>query len=177
MRGLTVAGRSLRVWGGRLALFAFGLQLALTFGHLHCEDVYGPLGHAVVQGHGSAQMAADRGPGSSGADTDLPGDAVEAACAICISAQFTASAALPEPIRLQIPVRSFRLHGSAGTVLALTAPAFLLHQTRAPPTALTDRRSTAPPRHSRDGAPSDSVRGAPPCIASFAPAPPLRPPR
>ena len=85
--------RSLRTKGSRIALFAVWL-IALSFGHIHPEDIFGPIGHAVAQGHGITQVASDRsaapqGPskhGAAAADTD--------GCAICASMMLAASTGL-----------------------------------------------------------------------------------
>ena len=119
----------LRRFAGRLALLAVWLQLALSFGHIHPWDIF-PFGHPVVQGVGSSQVVADhRGPLAPWSDSA----AADQACAICANMAMAGSLVLPDPVKLPLPVYAVGQAVEFGSALALTSPAFLLFQTRAPP--------------------------------------------
>ena len=91
-------------WGGRAAFFALWLQLALTAGHMHPEDLFGPSGGLVLHDHGARHqetLSRDRSGSSPGdaqpsLDTDV--------CAICAAMQMVAVAVPPLPFRLQAPL-------------------------------------------------------------------------
>ena len=131
--------RSLRLFGGRLALLALGLQLVLSFGHLHPEDIFGPLGHAIGQGHGFTEVASDHraapaspfhhGPFHHGMDADEDG------CAICAAVHLAGTVLLPDPFRLQAPQGTIVAVAAPRLRFVLTPAPFLLFQTRAPPIA------------------------------------------
>jgi len=121
---------ALRNWGARLALFAVCLQFLLSFGHIHPQDVFGPLGHAVVPGHGTTVVSAPLQSPSSPAG--IP-DVAEDACSICASLALLATGALPDPARLPPPSLSVALATPQDAELAPRASPFRLFQTRAPP--------------------------------------------
>ena len=122
----------LRHYGGRLALLAVLLQLALFFGHIHPGDIF-PFGHPVAQGHGVAAIA--------NADDNVPlvplppigSNDIDLTCAICANMALASALVMPDPVRLPLPldVAGVPLLRSDGFVL--TAAPFLLFQTRAPP--------------------------------------------
>ncbi len=123
---------SLKQWGGWIALFALYVQLALSFGHMHADDVYGQLGHGVEQGQGHDSLAAQhRGSPETPVQQDTSDTADE--CGICAAVHLTATAVLPEPARVVPAIQS----GTAGTVRAapftLAAAPYLLSRPRAPP--------------------------------------------
>ncbi len=122
---------ALRDWGARFALLAVWLQLALSFGHVHPQDVYGPLGHAVVQGHGVTAVSAPV-PSGQNPSGGLAGIA-EDACAICESIALLSTAALPDPVRLPPPPPAAITSIREIADLAIAPAPFSLFQTRAPP--------------------------------------------
>jgi DUF2946 family protein len=121
MRGL----RSIRRFGAGLGLFALLLQLALSFGHVHPEDLFGASAAGIEAAAGKAQPADQ--------DRHAPGTPHDD-CPICAVMHLAGTIVVPEPPALVVP-----------TVLA-TAP-----QERPPnPLVLVARRSPfqtrAPPQ-------------------------------
>ena len=80
--------------GSWAALFALCIQLALSFGHIHPED---------IQGSSSAKVAhlQDQNDGSPDADHGKPDHDV---CAICAALSLTSSSVLPTVSLLTTPV-------------------------------------------------------------------------
>ena len=111
--------------GAWAALFAFALQIALSFGHVHLPKI--AASSASAAGFSLAQSSRDGVPGP-----DRHGGANDV-CAICATIGLIASSALPEPASLTPPPSSAsawpREFDSA-------APSFESHfpfQARAPP--------------------------------------------
>jgi hypothetical protein len=119
--------RANRVFGGHLALFALAVQLVLSFGHIHREDIYGSappaaLAQALAADH--AQLPADH---SSKHGDDY--------CAICatislLSTSFVATAPL-----LPVPVAFYAVEHVDRAAIASVAPRRAPFQSRAPPRA------------------------------------------
>jgi hypothetical protein len=125
--------RFLRHYGGRLALFAVWLQLALSFGHIHPGDIF-PFGHPVAQGHAVTSVA---NAGDGAPLTPLRpagGDVIDLTCAICASMALAAALVVPDPVRLPLPLDAVVASVLQDDGFILTAAPFLLFQTRAPPT-------------------------------------------
>ncbi len=122
-----------RRWGGRIALLAVWIQFALSFGHMHPEDVFGRLGHAVVQGEHATQVTVDRQvpvpalPGNQNPAADPDG------CAICSAVHLTSTTLLPDAVLLPVPTETRLARHSAYVAFVLTSAPFLLFRTRAPP--------------------------------------------
>lgn len=76
-------------FGGWLALFALGLQLALSFGHIHAED----FAAANVAAAGQSQNA----PDGDHHDNDHDG------CAICAVMHMAATSLVPAPPCVALP--------------------------------------------------------------------------
>jgi len=119
--------RTLRGWGGRIALLAMWLQLGLGFGHIHPSDIYGPLGHPVVVDHGLVQ-AAPQPPAAPEPLADL-------ACPICATMALAASLVLPAPPLLPLPTSIAAPAASFAAPPLLVAAPYLLFAIRAPPLA------------------------------------------
>ena len=82
--------RQWRKTGAALGLFAFVLQLWLSFGHVHAESV------APAQ----TETAALSAPGDHDDDTTLHRDL----CAICVTAQLLSSSLVPSaPVLIHLP--------------------------------------------------------------------------
>jgi hypothetical protein len=83
--------------GGRLALFALALQLVLSFGHIHAED----LGLASAEA-----VASPAHTSASGDGTPPPQDRGDAhdVCAICVTLSLSATSLLPVVASLTLPV-------------------------------------------------------------------------
>jgi len=122
----------LRHYGGRLALLAVWLQLALLFGHIHPADIF-PFGHPVAQGQDVAAIANARDNAPLVPLPPVGGKGIDLTCAICANMALSAALVMPDPVRLPLPldVAVVPLRQSDGFVL--TAAPFLLFQTRAPP--------------------------------------------
>ena len=117
-----------RKWGGCLALFALALQLILSFGHVHTED----LGLAAP-----AEAVASHAQSASGDDTQPPRhrDDAHDICAICIALSLSATSLLPVVTSLSLPI-AYEWEWpanvqSAQVVFALKS----YYQARAPPRA------------------------------------------
>jgi hypothetical protein len=125
--------RFLRHYGGRLALLAVWLQLALSFGHIHPGDIF-YFGHPVTQGHAVTAIA---NPRDGAPPTPLQpgsGDAIDLTCAICANVALAAALVVPDPVRLPLPLDAVVASVLQDDGFILTAAPFLLFQTRAPPT-------------------------------------------
>jgi hypothetical protein len=114
--------------GSRLALFALGIQLALSFGHIHLHDF-------IPDSTRSAAIeAAVASPGEN-APGHHPDGSPDTDCAICALLHLASGSPPAEPPALPLPVRT----GSTGLwalaeVLAASAP-HSLFQARGPPAA------------------------------------------
>lgn len=85
-----------RQWSGRLALFALALQLALSFGHIHADD----LGLTAP-----AEAAASHAP-STNSDGKPPQDRGDThdVCAICVTLSLSATSLVPVVAALTVPI-------------------------------------------------------------------------
>jgi hypothetical protein len=77
--------RNNRSFGSWAALFALAVQLGLSFGHVHLEDIKGPSAAIPTSVDGSPNVPADDDHGAPGHDF----------CAICASLSLTSSSVLP----------------------------------------------------------------------------------
>lgn len=123
--------RAKRKFGGRLALFALALQLTLSFGHIHPEDIFGP-----------ARAAADASIALPAADhswllsTDQHSSHNDDYCAICATMYLLASSSVPEaPQLLPLPFASQPIEHLDGVTAVFIAPRRAPFQSRAPPLA------------------------------------------
>jgi hypothetical protein len=115
-----------RQWGGRLALFALALQLVLSFGHIHAED----LGRAApAEAVASHPQTSATGDGTPPQDQDDAHDV----CAICVTLSLSANSLLPVVASLALPVayeREWRADIQSAQVVFDLRP---YYQARAPP--------------------------------------------
>jgi hypothetical protein len=131
-----LAGRAMMQWlrskrrtGARLGLFALAVQLVLSFGHIHLQDVAprSILGAAASHGAWSAW-------GSSGQRT--PGGLPDDDCPICMAVHVAASGLLPMTPMAALPDPfGFALRATIIEKLDVSIPRHILFQTRAPPLA------------------------------------------
>jgi hypothetical protein len=113
-----------------LALFALGLQMILSFGHVHLEEIARTDEARVAlaaAGHASQSLLAQH-PGAGDDDDD-------AYCPICASVYLTANSFIPAAPVLSLAsastaVEHFRRHAPV-----FFAPRRLAFQSRAPPLA------------------------------------------
>jgi hypothetical protein len=107
-----------------LAIAAMLIQFVASYGHFHTQDYrFLQRGHAALS---VASAHADGGSSGHGLATDLD-------CPICTSIQALGSSALPDSIRLPMPVFRASLVPVAFDPLRLTPPPHLLFDTRGPP--------------------------------------------
>jgi hypothetical protein len=110
-------------FGSWLALFAIAIQLVLSFGHIHLEDIRGssPVIAAPSQTQPSAPVDDDRG--SAGHDF----------CAICASLNLTSSSVLPTVVSPAVPI--YHPHAWIADVqpTQISYNIHFLFQARAPP--------------------------------------------
>jgi hypothetical protein len=114
-------------FGGRLALFALALQIALSFGHIHREDIYGPA-------RATAAIAA-----AAVADNSAPSDRSskhsDDYCAICATMSLLGSSFVATAPQLPLPVVSHFID-HVDRVAAIFVPTRRASfQSRAPPAA------------------------------------------
>jgi len=113
-------------WGGTLALFALALQLVVSFGHVHAEDLTGkPLSIASTQHTGAPQVLADDG------DTDHH----DHYCDICATLLALASAQIATPPLLPTARTFARVEAPIEARVAAAEPRRASFQSRAPPIA------------------------------------------
>jgi hypothetical protein len=80
--------------GAWAALFALCIQLALSFGHIHLEDIQGSPSATVAQLQTQNESPADDDHGKPGHDF----------CAICAALSLTSNSVLPTVSLLTVPV-------------------------------------------------------------------------
>lgn len=124
--------RSNRTFGGCLALAALALQIALSFAHLHPQDVFG-------SAQGARLSLAAHSP-SAGARDDVPSvrrdsrAAAEAYCDVCASINLLASSQSSDAPRLLPPQLLGNARPALGDDATRVARRYVLFQSRAPPT-------------------------------------------
>jgi hypothetical protein len=113
------------------ALFALALQLYLSFGHIHPDDIYGPLGESLMVAEAvvlpSAQSVRSIPVGQ-------PWYASDALCPICettyfLSTSFTAEAPQVSPL----PFVALSVEHSTLVTALFVAPRRAAFQSRGPP--------------------------------------------
>ena len=119
--------RSNRRVGAWVALFALALQLVLSFGHLHLEELglSPPATTAVAQSGGGGADGTAPGPNHDGRGHDL--------CAICAALSLAANSVLPAVAALTLPVAVAATWLPDLSAAALPLAAHLIFQARAPP--------------------------------------------
>jgi hypothetical protein len=122
--------QSTRGFATWLALFALGLQMIVSFGHVHLEGLarsdQAPAA-LVAAGHASQSLLAQH-PGVGDDDDD-------AYCPICASVYLTANSFLPAAPVLSLPSVSTAGEHFKRHVPVFFAPRRLAFQSRAPPLA------------------------------------------
>ncbi|HEY4139863.1 MAG TPA: DUF2946 domain-containing protein [Pseudolabrys sp.] len=109
-------------FGGWLALFALGLQLTLSFGHIHAED-FAAAKTAVAQ---------NQTPPQNAPDGDHDGNDV---CAICAVMHMAGTSAMPVAPSISVPSDFVFVAFVTSERTELPPPARLSFQARAPPQA------------------------------------------
>ncbi len=121
------AFRSIRRFGAALGLFALLLQLALSFAHIHPDDLF-------LSANGAAQVADQSQPGGRDPDRHVPG-APHDDCPICTVMHLAGTVVIPDAPTLAVPTQFTMAHFSAVDFDPPFISRRLPFQTRAPPTA------------------------------------------
>ena len=121
--------RSIRRLGAGLGLFALLLQLALSFGHIHPEDLLGASAAAVA-----GEVVGKALPAGTEPDRHPPG-APHDDCPICAVMHLAGTIVLPEPPVLALPAQFTPAVFPADDFAAIVIPRRPPFQTRAPPIA------------------------------------------
>jgi hypothetical protein len=121
--------RANRQWGGRLALFALAVQLVLSFGHIHREDIYG---YAPPAQPAATQQAANDHQPVPPAQPSNHGDDY---CAICATIALLSSSLVAAAPQLPLPIVSRAIEHSDIVVAAFSPLYRPQFRSRAPPVA------------------------------------------
>ena len=117
--------RSNRRFGSWAALFALAIQLVLSFGHIHLEEV-----------HGSSTVA-QQSQTQPNAPADDDGDhGVDHFCAICAALSLTASSVLPTVEVPATPVAHYHTWAIDGRPARVSYGVLFSFQARAPPRSI-----------------------------------------
>jgi hypothetical protein len=116
--------------GGKLALFALAIQLFLSFGHIHPDDLYGSL-KAPFPTHAYRHSAADQGLTVS---KDQSAQITDDFCAICASVSLLGSSIAAESPKVALPEPQ-TVERAAYVITFVIAPHRGPFQSRAPPVA------------------------------------------
>jgi hypothetical protein len=115
-------------FGGRLALFALALQFVLSFGHIHTEDLYGPV-------RAAAAIAAPGTDGGQPQPSNQPTKHSDDYCSICATMSLLGNSFVATAPQLPLPVVSHFID-HVDRVAAIFFPARRASfQSRAPPAA------------------------------------------
>jgi len=121
------AFRSRRRCGAALGLFALLLQLALSFAHIHPDDLFPQANGAIQVADGSQSSGGDPGRHPPGAPHDD--------CPICAVMHLAGTVVIPAAPALAAPTHFTTAHFASAEFAPLFIPRRLPFQTRAPPTA------------------------------------------
>jgi hypothetical protein len=122
--------RTNKRFGGRLALFALAVQIALSFAHIHPDDIYGAA--TVASDAPIALPAADQVGTLS---TDHRSGHVGDYCEICATISLLSTSFVAEAPQLPLHAVFHAVEHVDGIAIVFIAPRRALFQTRAPPGA------------------------------------------
>ena len=122
--------RANRGFGGRLALFALALQLYLSFGHHHPDDIYGSI-HPAINGP-IALPAADH---AAVLTSDHRSTAADDYCEICATISLLSTSFLAQSPQLPVPFNSRSVEHFDRVAAIFVSPRRAPFQSRAPPAA------------------------------------------
>lgn len=120
--------RSIRRFGAGLGLFALLLQLALSFGHVHPDDLLGASAARIGAVAGKVQ------PASTAQDRHAPGLPHDD-CPICSVMHLAGTIVMPDPPALALPTQFAVAVFSTDDFVGVVVPRRPPFQTRAPPAA------------------------------------------
>jgi hypothetical protein len=124
--------RANRILGGRLALLALAVQLVLSFGHIHREDIYGSAIGSARSAEPVAWPAADN---SQPLPTDRPSHHSDDYCAICATIHLLNASFVAEAPQLALPFVAYAIEHFDRVAVVFVAPQRAPFQSRAPPLA------------------------------------------
>jgi hypothetical protein len=123
--------RAYRKFGGQLALFALALQFYLSFGHIHPDDIYGPLGESLSVAEAINLPSAES---LKPIPADQPWYSDDALCPICETIYFLSTSFTPDAPEVLPPTFAARPAEHSAVAAALfIAPRRAPFQSRAPP--------------------------------------------
>jgi len=121
--------------GALLALAALALQIVLSFGHVHLENVHLD---GIRPGAAHTALASAHKPAIAQASQQLPAQnpgADDDYCAICASIFLASTSVISLAPPLPVPVGFQRIEHSFGVAFGAIAPRRVAFQSRAPPAA------------------------------------------
>ena len=123
--------RANRTLGGWPALFALALQIVLSFGHIHSEDIYGrlPLGASSAPPSLPANVQAQAQPSNQFAHFD------DDYCLICATGSLLRNSVTATAPQLSLPVALGRTERAVRVAVLRVPPRRTPFQSRAPPQA------------------------------------------
>src|ERR1700722_9618390 len=113
-------------YGARLALVALALQIVLSFGHIHLENVR--LDGVRASHIAAAAQASRQLPAQNPSDDD-------SYCAICASIFLASTSFVSQPPPLPVPAGFHRIEHALGTAFGIIEPRRVAFRSPAPPTA------------------------------------------
>jgi hypothetical protein len=122
-----------RKFGGRLALFALALQFYLSFGHIHPDDIYGPVGGSLMVAEAVVLPSAES---VRSIPADEPWYSGDLLCPICEAMYFLSTSLVSESPQI-FPLAFVSRQAEHSAVIAglFIAPRRAPFQSRAPPVA------------------------------------------
>lgn len=123
--------RAHRIFGGRLALFALALQAYLAFGHIHPDDIYGPVGGSLMAAETVSLPSAESVRAIPAGQPWYDNDAL---CPICETVYFLSTSFTPQAPQVA-PLSFVTRPAEHSTPVAafFIAPRRAAFQSRAPP--------------------------------------------
>jgi hypothetical protein len=119
--------RTNRRWSSWLALAAMALQLALSFGHIHLEQ--------LASRSGIASVVASKASTSQQDPAQRPTNEADDFCAICATIHLVSSSFLPDAPLLPMPFSFRNIEHFDSLTFIFVSPQRAAFQSRAPPLA------------------------------------------
>jgi hypothetical protein len=122
--------RTRRKFGGRLALLALAVQLIISFGHIHKEDIFGAARTAA------SAATLDAAASDQPLPPDQPAGHAGDYCAICATIHLLGASVLGEPPQSPaVPLAFQSIEHSAQVTALFAGSRWRPFQSRAPPLA------------------------------------------
>jgi hypothetical protein len=119
--------RTKRRWSSWLALAAMALQLVLSFGHIHLEQ--------LASGSAIASVVASKASTSQQDPAQHPANEADDFCAICATIHLASLTFLPDAPLLPVPFASRTIEHFGHFTFVFISPQRAAFQSRAPPLA------------------------------------------